>query len=163
MEYNQRYFCRFSRRWYISPSFPLVQWFKQNLAEVFENSSPSWKLYLWNIFSVKKNSQIIYLKLDKFLDKIMNFSFWIVVITEKYLNDCLDRELTNFRIRSMQMSISILNDYRIHYPFELKRLHIFDIYMIRKHLNWTRKGLYYIYLLYIIIVINLFIQRYKII
>lgn len=149
MEYNQRYFCRFSRRWYISPSFPLVQWFKQNLAEVFENSSPSWKLYLWNIFSVKKNSQIIYLKLDKFLDKIMNFSFWIVVITEKYLNDCLDRELTNFRIRSMQMSISmILNDYRIHYPFELKRLHIFDIFDTKIFELNEKRIVLYIFIIY---------------
>lgn len=122
-------------------------------------------LFMKHFFSEKKFSNYLFkIRQISAFDKIMNFSFWIVVITGKYLNDCLDRELTNFRIRSMQMSISmILNDYRIHYPFELKRLHIFDIFDTKTFELNEKRTVLYIYLLYIIIVINLFIQRYKII
>lgn len=107
-------------------------------------------LFMKHFFSEKKFSNYLFkIRQISAFDKIMNFSFWIVVITEKYLNDCLDRELTNFRIRSMQMSISmILNDYRIHYPFELKRLHIFDIFDTKIFELNEKRIVLYIFIIY---------------
>lgn len=107
-------------------------------------------LFMKHFFSEKKFSNYLFkIRQISAFDKIMNFSFWIVVITGKYLNDCLDRELTNFRIRSMQMSISmILNDYRIHYLFELKRLHIFDIFDTKIFELNEKRIVLYIFIIY---------------